>query len=179
MDYTETETLALALMEKHGLITKGWTFGFDRAKKRVGLTTYGRKHISLSSLMIKHADKEYITQVILHEIAHAMLPHRDIYGSVIGHGRRWKMQAAAIGYTGERCAPEYLPESEVTVAKPRVYRAAQAHGFVLDQRIKTLGNHRRFSNKLGVVVKPNPKNIIVRLDNGDLVTVPHQLLVTV
>jgi predicted SprT family Zn-dependent metalloprotease len=179
MDYTETETLALALMEKHGLIAKGWTFGFDRAKRRVGQANYAQKRITLSSLMVAHADKEYITQTLLHEIAHAMLPSRDAYGKVIGHGQRWKMQAAAIGYTGDRCAPEYLPADQRPVAKPRVYRAALEHGFVPNQRIKTMGNHKKFSGKLGVVVKPNPKYIIVLLDSGEKVSVPPQLLLSV
>lgn len=96
MELNDARDLAIDLMIKHGLIEKGWTFGFDNAAKRLGLCTYATKRISTGRVMAAAATKDEFTQTMLHEIAHALVGH------AAGHGPIWKAKAASIGYTGQR-----------------------------------------------------------------------------
>lgn len=82
---------ALELMKQHGLLEKGWKFGFDNAKRRNGACEYGIKTIWLSRHYVKLNSEELIIDTILHEIAHALTP-RDA-----GHGPVWKAKCAEIG----------------------------------------------------------------------------------
>lgn len=94
----EVRRLALSLMEKHSLIERGWTFGFDSPKARVGQCHFGTKTITLSVHWVEVLPMDTLRNTILHEIAHAMA------GVQAGHGPLWKAMARAIGCTGERCA---------------------------------------------------------------------------
>jgi len=108
MELPDAKRLALSLMKQYRLLDMGWKFGFDRAVTRLGQTNYSKKEITISTLMTKTADSELIRQTILHEIAHALLPPE------VGHRKKWKELAAAIGYTGQRLNTEnWLPEEEV------------------------------------------------------------------
>ena len=98
------------LMKLHGLTAKGWTWGFDNAKRRAGACNYSRKRITIArgyALVAKNAE---IEDTILHEIAHA------IAGHAAGHGPAWKAVARSIGCSAERChtveftAPKFLVE---------------------------------------------------------------------
>lgn len=82
---------ALELMKQHGLLEKGWKFGFDNAKRRNGACEYGIKTIWLSRHYVKLNTEELIVDTILHEIAHALTPDDR------GHGRSWKLKCAEIG----------------------------------------------------------------------------------
>lgn len=113
MELFHTKTLALKLMKQHGLLDQGWTFNFDRAKSRLGQCNYSVKQITVSKYMSAYADEETLTQVLLHEIAHALLPVYGPNGKKIGHGPIWKKKAASIGYTGKRTA-----ENPYLVANP-------------------------------------------------------------
>ena len=73
-----------------------WTFGFDNAKRRAGLTDYDRHRISVSRYLAARWDDDAIHQVLLHEVAHALAGTRS------GHGPRWKAVAAELGYEGKR-----------------------------------------------------------------------------
>lgn len=105
MKLNQAENLALQLMEQHHLLQKGWTFKFDSAKARLGKCNYTAKVISISRYMTE-ADTtgDTVSQTLLHEIAHAILPIYDQRGVKIGHGPIWKAKAASIGYTGKRLA---------------------------------------------------------------------------
>lgn len=73
-----------------------WTFAFDNAKRRAGLCDYTNRRIQVSRyLSAKFADDE-VHQVLLHEIAHAMVGHDA------GHGTEWQRIAREIGYVGGR-----------------------------------------------------------------------------
>lgn len=82
--------LAAQLLAEHGL--EGWKFAFDRARTRAGLCNYQAQRISLSSHYVAISSFEDSRQVLLHEIAHALV------GKAHGHGRVWRAKASSIGY---------------------------------------------------------------------------------
>jgi hypothetical protein len=87
---------AHALMDGHGLLERGWTFAFDRAKMRAGLCDSSRKRITLSRHLVNAAD-DAVRNVLLHEVAHALV------GSEHGHDDVWRAKALEIGCDGTRC----------------------------------------------------------------------------
>lgn len=100
MELREAESLARVLMDKHGLVAKGWNFEFDKAARRMGLCNYRRRMISMSRKLTEINKVDEVTDTILHEIAHALAP----IGS--GHGPAWKHMAASIGARPVRCYSE-------------------------------------------------------------------------
>lgn len=97
MKIIDTFKLATELMDQHGLIEKGWSFDFDRAKRRFGYCSYKEKKISLSADLVELNDESHIKNTILHEIAHA------IAGPKAHHSRKWKYVAYQIGANPVRC----------------------------------------------------------------------------
>ena len=97
MDLYKAQQLAVELMTKHDLITKGWRFKFDTAKRRFGCCNYSYKQISLSKSLTLINDEERVKNTILHEIAHALVGPRH------GHDWVWKQKAIEIGCDGKRC----------------------------------------------------------------------------
>jgi predicted SprT family Zn-dependent metalloprotease len=97
MNILKAQTLALQLMDKHGLLAKGWSFSFDNAKRRYGLCQYRKKHISLSRHLTELNSDEQTTDTILHEIAHALA------GPRAGHYSKWKYTAMQVGAKPQRC----------------------------------------------------------------------------
>lgn len=83
----------------------GYSFKFDRAKRRFGCCKYTKKLITLSKHMCEqnlHQLNGKIRDTILHELAHAFSYH--IYGmNGTGHGWRWKNVAKQIGSVAKRC----------------------------------------------------------------------------
>lgn len=102
----ERERIAKELLAKHGL--QGWTFKWDRAKRRFGLCSYKRKTIQLSSVLAKEVSLEESIDTILHEIAHALVGHAH------GHDATWKRKCIEIGCRPERCGKR--------VALPRTWK---------------------------------------------------------
>ncbi|MDO4260249.1 MAG: SprT-like domain-containing protein [Actinomycetaceae bacterium] len=89
MNRQAARDLATALILQHGL--NGWTFVFDRARRRAGSCTHSTRTISLSGPLTDIRDEKWVRAVILHEIAHALV------GPQHGHGPVWKRTAVAIG----------------------------------------------------------------------------------
>lgn len=116
MELRAARKIVLDLMEKHGLIAKGWIFEFDRAQQRLGQTNYSRKRITVSRYMASAATEAQVEQIALHEIAHALVGYR-----VQAHGIEWKAMAASIGYTGKRTARN--PYAEAKRQKEKVAAA--------------------------------------------------------
>lgn len=100
--------LAESLLDQHGLSQKGWVFRFDNATSRLGVTKYAQKRISLSRWMVEHADVALVHQILLHEIAHALVP-----STVKPHGKEWKDKAAEIGYSGGRLSVNPYREKQL------------------------------------------------------------------
>lgn len=95
MDPGSAARLARHLMDEHGL--RGWTFGFNRRKRGLGLCRYDPRRIELSLYFIAANGEAAIRDTLLHEIAHALA------GSRAGHGPRWKAVCVRIGARPERC----------------------------------------------------------------------------
>lgn len=89
MKQTEAYLLARSLMDKHEL--KDWSFGFDTAVRRLGVCFVRRQRIQMSRQFVKLNDEAKVTQVMLHEIAHALC------GPFENHGPTWKAKALSIG----------------------------------------------------------------------------------
>lgn len=88
--------IAIELLDKHDLLTKGWCFEFDNSKRRLGCCKYKIKTISFSKHYQPLVDVEEFTDTILHEIAHALV------GTGHGHDLVWKRKAIEIGCNGKR-----------------------------------------------------------------------------
>ncbi|WP_159599725.1 SprT-like domain-containing protein [Agromyces humi] len=104
MDTTQALRLGRELMAQHGLA--GWTISYDRAEIRSGLCKYGPKQITLGRAFVASAGEPAVRNVILHEIAHALVGAYVVrYGRRVrsGHGPEWKELAISIGCDGERC----------------------------------------------------------------------------
>ncbi len=95
MEFRHIETQALRLLEIHGLAERGWSFRFDRAKRRAGCCHYLKKRISLSRFFCSSASEWEITNTLLHEIAHALV------GSEHNHDSVWLKKAREIGCDGK------------------------------------------------------------------------------
>lgn len=106
MQLNEASTLARGLMNEHGL--HNWDFRFDTARRRFGCCWNSRQLISLSKELVLLNDAATVTETILHEIAHALVP------SYHGHDSVWREKALSIGCNGERC---YSSENVVTPPK--------------------------------------------------------------
>lgn len=92
----DAQRLAVRLMAQHGLLALGWRFEFDRATRRFGRCDFKRKTISLSHRLTLLNDPGEVRNMLLHEIAHALLPQGT------GHGRAWRELAISIGCDGKR-----------------------------------------------------------------------------
>lgn len=92
---TELESLARQLFTKHNLV--GWTFGYDNAKRRLGVCKHRTKQIGMSNNYIEILPKEKLIDTLLHEMAHA------IVGKNHGHDYVWRQKAIELGCDGQRC----------------------------------------------------------------------------
>lgn len=82
---------------KNGLTE--WRFAYDNAKTRAGQCDYQRKRITLSRHFVIHCPPEAISDIFMHELAHALLPPGE------GHSARWSQLARSLGSSGKRCHP--------------------------------------------------------------------------
>jgi len=88
--------LATDLMTEHDLHSKNWRFRFDNAKQRLGNCSYKRRTISMSKHFAVKITEPEAKDVLLHEIAHALV------GRGQGHNHVWKRKAIEIGCNGLR-----------------------------------------------------------------------------
>lgn len=95
MELIEAQQLAKELMQQHNV--SHYHFKFDNAVRRFGYCSYTKKTISLSKKIVILNDEATVRNVILHEIAHAML------GKGYGHSLTWVRTARSIGCDGIRC----------------------------------------------------------------------------
>lgn len=118
MDTAVAQTLALDLMTEHGLTGTGWTFDFDRAKRRAGACHWRTKRITLSRSFVELNGEPEVRDTILHEIAHAHV------GAAAGHGPVWRKMARSIG-----CSATRTTTAQIT-AEPHRYIAECPAGHV-------------------------------------------------
>lgn len=127
MELRQVRRLAYELMERYGL--KGWSFQFDRSKKRFGQCDYNARTISISAYIANLNEETHVRNTVLHEIAHALV------GPGYGHGQAWVNVARTIGCTGERCY------SGTTVATPKGQWVGHCPNPLC--HVKTRPRHRR------------------------------------
>src|SRR5882672_4336865 len=94
MNLNEAQTLATELINKNA---PGWSFGWDRSKRRFGCAHYRTRLITLSLELVMRNTVEQVKDTILHECAHA------IAGFQAGHGPVWKQAARNLGASDSRC----------------------------------------------------------------------------
>jgi predicted SprT family Zn-dependent metalloprotease len=107
-EITAIYELGTNLIKEHGLYEKGWRFNLGNMKRLVGRCEYKTKQIKFSVHYLLKSSQREIRNVILHEIAHALV------GPGHHHDYVWRRQARAIGCTAMRCAS---PEA-VSTATP-------------------------------------------------------------
>lgn len=93
-DLARVQVWAEALVRLH--LDESWSFGFDNAKTRAGLTNYTKRTITISRHLAVLWEDDDVHQTLLHEVAHAMA------GADAGHGPAWRKIAQEIGYVGGR-----------------------------------------------------------------------------
>jgi predicted SprT family Zn-dependent metalloprotease len=93
MDVDAARALACKLINQHGLTD--WQFQFDRARRRFGCCWAKRKLITLSRPLTELNDIADVTDTVLHEIAHALVPG--------GHTPAWRRMCVALGAKPRRC----------------------------------------------------------------------------
>jgi predicted SprT family Zn-dependent metalloprotease len=96
MQLAEAEKLAIALMQRHGLLPQ-WKFAFDRAVRRFGCCNERKKLITLSARLTELNSEYEVRDTILHEIAHALV------GVRAKHGRKWRQMASLVGCNARSC----------------------------------------------------------------------------
>ena len=109
----DTRALALCLMDALGrellgqpLQARGWTFGFDRARRRLGACHPSKKRITLSRHLAQTLPAAEVEDTVRHEIAHAVDLERR---GRTAHDRAWKAVAVACGASPARCFAGDLP----------------------------------------------------------------------
>lgn len=111
----DTLRLARSLMDEHGLT--GWTAGLDRAVRRAGATHFADRRITLSRRLTAMYSEDQVRDVVLHEIAHALV------GARAGHGPAWRREVVRIGGSPRRTTAPDAP----TVSEPWVGRCPAGH----------------------------------------------------
>lgn len=157
MNLRDAERMAVKLMREHHITDKGYRFDWDRAVKRFGACHYDTKRITLSKHLVSLNSEEEVRQVILHEIAHA------IVGARAGHGRTWQWTARQIGYTGKR-----THDAEVPV-EPWIGTCPNCGGTLKRHRRKNIAcgrcceryNGGRFTEEYKITWKRNPAATVI------------------
>ena len=99
--YDFVRAVAESQMAEH-LDMNLWSFGWDSAKRRLGVCKYDQHLISLSRYFVDLHALQEIDQVMRHEIAHALA------GPKAGHGPKWKKIASDIGYNHKKISGDEI-----------------------------------------------------------------------
>jgi predicted SprT family Zn-dependent metalloprotease len=116
MEIQKAKNKTTALLASNGLA--GWQVVFDKSIRRFGCCMRYKKTVSLSRKLVELNNEEIVTDVILHEIAHALAPIGE------HHGKEWKRLALAIGCNGLRCYGDEVttPPKKYTLQCPNCSR---------------------------------------------------------
>jgi hypothetical protein len=96
MNCEKAKELAITTMMDHGLIDKGWVFGWFNGFSCAGYCLETDKTISLSKTIVSLESVAFVLDTIQHEIAHALV------GCKQGHNEIWKKQARDLGCSDQR-----------------------------------------------------------------------------
>src|SRR5271165_2054189 len=90
-------------MRLHGLV--GWKIEVvDEGKKHYAYCYSRKKKIQLSEHFLTYCDASQLVDVVLHEIAHALLPPKEM------HGELWKQKCVEIGAKPSRLVEFNTPD---------------------------------------------------------------------
>lgn len=96
MDIDAARVLAGDLLRRHPELSD-WRVTFSRRSRRtLGLCRHRHKVIQLSAPFVRLNDEADVLDVILHEVAHALV------GPGKGHGEAWQAMARRVGANPER-----------------------------------------------------------------------------
>lgn len=159
MNLMNAQTLALGLMEDHGLLDLGWKFEFNNTRRQKGHCEWKivngvlTKTLRLSTHWTKVRDDADVRNTILHEIAHALA------GLRAGHGALWKHYAIQVGAKPVRCTSD--PEGAKAVGKYAVVCLGEGEtlGYVSSTRFKTEGKTCR-AHKSKIALLPNKDRVV-------------------
>lgn len=150
------------------LAHRGWTFDYDKAKKRFGCCSYRKKQISLSLPLVQLNlnNPIQIIDTILHEIAHAL--EKEVF-KTNGHGKSWKWLAKVAGCKPERCysSSEVEPVKAHYIyqcpnCKREINRYKKTNNKVACGQCCKKYNGNKFSDKYIFTLKLNLKENVIR-----------------
>lgn len=145
MKLADAKEFAHTIMDTRGLRELGWTFEFDKARRRFGCTHFHTKTISVSKVLTELNDEKAVHDTILHEIAHA------IAGYDAGHGYQWKSVARVLG-----CSAERTYSSKQVVTPPKRWKG------ICPNCSREVLKHRRGEIACGVCCKVHNDNNFTR-----------------
>lgn len=157
MLHSEAQQLALSLMTEHGLVADGWTFRFSRGSTTLGLTTWPHGEdvgwINISRDFVSFNDEVKVREVILHEVAHALLPPEE------GHGPNWQVKAVELG------VPPFAYTSEARMIRRWIGLCPRGHVHMKHARRSNLAcgpccklhNHGRYTDRFLLTWRENPE----------------------
>lgn len=107
VDLEAARTLAIDLMAQHPSLAD-WRLVFSKqARRTLGVCKHRQKLITLSSAFVSLNDDATVRDIILHELAHALV------GPGHGHDAVWKQQAVDLGANPDRvCTEAVMPAGD-------------------------------------------------------------------
>ena len=135
MEISKAVKFAESEMKKHNLTNQGWIFELTRSKTIAGQCFYDEKKIKLSKWFVELNQSAIVKDVILHELAHALVGYRE---GVDPHDFLWRHQCLKIGAVPRR----YLDRGILTSPFAYVARCEKCEKEFTRYRL------------------PNPKNIL-------------------
>jgi predicted SprT family Zn-dependent metalloprotease len=133
MELNQAQSLAIVLMNRHGLLNHNFKFNWDLSKRHFGLMNGPKRLIVLSARLVFLNNEETVKDTILHEIAHALDFIRNGYkyrrckytGQRLIHDDIWKNICIEVGCKPRRC---YTPEDVVCPpSNKRLYKWKLVH----------------------------------------------------
>jgi len=120
MTTEDVQRVGKMLLLVHGLQDKGWTIKLNSKKNIAGECSYEKKTIYISRHVIPLNSEKVICNLILHEIAHALMPESN-------HDVAWKRVFISIGGDGEEKFKGKMPEGKYKYVCPTCNKVASWH----------------------------------------------------
>ena len=83
----------------------GWSLSFNNGKKRLGVTKFPKREISISKYVLDSDDESVFREVFLHELAHAIDFERNGLRGGLQHDRVWSEICVSLGLIPKRTLP--------------------------------------------------------------------------